>query len=478
MLLSLVNKGIDFAFAMLRLRILEPVGEGRYTFAIIFIGYFEILILFGLGTLITREVSKDKSRANRFLSNTVALRATLWLLSLPAMALVLFIYYRVSHLTLDVLYTIGLFALALFFSSISDALSAVFYANERMEYPAGISAITNVLKVSFGALVLLMGWGFVGLAGVSVLVNMVTAGILFVILRRQFFQPHLETDRGFQRDMLKKSYPLMINHLLATLFFRVDMLLLKPMAGDASVGYYSAAYKYIDGLNIIPSYFTLAIFPIMSRVAESARDSLMRAYILSLRLLLIISLPIAAGTPFIAHELILLLGGGQFVPYSVLALQLLIWFLPISYVNGVTQYVLIAIDQQRFLTRAFLIGLSFNLVANLIFIPQYGYRAAAVITVLSELVLLAPFYYCVRKNLGPVPWLRIIWQPALAAGAMAGGLWLTRSASLLIRLPLAAVVYLAVLLLAGAFRSEEMHLLLQALPAGRLKRALERLPGF
>jgi len=477
MLLSLVNKGIDFAFAMLRLRILEPDGEGKYVFAIIFIGYFEILTFFGLGTLLTREVSKEKDKANWYLSNTVILRVVLWALSLPLMALVAYIYYRLGHLAADTALAIALFALALFFSNISDALSAVFYAYERMEIPAGLSTVTNVLKVSLGAAILFAGGGFVGLAGVSVVGNILTASILFVLVRKQFFHPRLESDSGFQREMLKTSYPLMINHLLATVFFRIDMLLLKPMRGDQAVGYYSAAYKYVDGLNIIPAYFTRAIFPMMSRFAASARDSLMKAYVLSLRLLLIISLPIAAGTPFIANELILLLGGQKFLPQSAVALRLLIWFLPFSYVNSVTQYVLIAIDQQRFLTKAFMIGVSFNLIANVIFIPQYGFQAAAVITVLSEIALLIPFYYCVRNNLGPVPWGHIVWRPATAAAAMAGVLWMTGSYSLLVRLPLAIIVYSGILILIGGFQGEDIQLLQRALPDGRLKRMLNRLPG-
>lgn len=478
MAFSLLNKAIDFAFAMLRLRILEPVGEGRYTFAIVFIGYFEILNLFGLGTLLTREVSKDKSRANRFLSNTVVLRALMWVLSLPLMILVAYIYYRLGSLTADTAMAIALFAIALFFSNISEALSAVFYAHERMEIPAGVSAVTNVLKVSLGALVLFVGWSFVGLAGVSIVVNLFTASILFLLVRREFFRPKLEVDADFQREMLKTSYPLMINHLLATVFFRIDMLLLKPMKGDQVVGYYSAAYKYIDGLNIIPAYFTLAIFPVMSRYAESARDSLRRAYIASLKFLLMISLPIALGTPFIARELILLLGGGSFLPHSMIALQLLIFFLPFSYVNSVTQYVLIALDQQRFLTKAFFIGVSFNFIANLIFIPQYGYQAAAVITVLSEMVLFIPFYYCVRKNIGPLPWGHIVWKPALSAGVMALMLWATRAGSLAWRLPLAVLLYIALLIAMGGFRDEDMQVIVRALPWDRLKNAIRRRIGL
>ncbi|NIV30321.1 MAG: flippase, partial [Anaerolineae bacterium] len=69
---------------------------------------------------------------------------------------------------------------------------------------------------------------------------------------------------------------------------------------------------------------------------------------------------------------------------SMIALQIIIWFLPFSFVNSVTQYVLIAIDQQRFLTRAFLIGVVFNVTANLIVIPTFSYKGAAIVTILSE----------------------------------------------------------------------------------------------
>ena len=85
--LQLLNKVIDFAFAMLMLRILAPEMAGRYQFAVTFIGYFDILVRFGLGTLLTREVSKDREQANRLLGTTTVLRGLLWAGSLPLMAL-------------------------------------------------------------------------------------------------------------------------------------------------------------------------------------------------------------------------------------------------------------------------------------------------------------------------------------------------------------------------------------------------------
>ncbi len=60
MFLSLLNRGIDFAFAMLRLRILGPFGEGSYAFVISIYGFFEVVVRFGLGTLLTRDVAQEK----------------------------------------------------------------------------------------------------------------------------------------------------------------------------------------------------------------------------------------------------------------------------------------------------------------------------------------------------------------------------------------------------------------------------------
>jgi len=273
---------------------------------------------------------------------------------------------------------------------------------------------------------------------------------------------------------MRTSFPLMINLLLATVFFRIDILLLKPMKGDAVVGYYGAAYKYIDGLNIIPAYFTQAIFPLMSRYADSSRDSLMRAYRLALRLLLMIALPIAFGTPFIAEGLIMVLGGAEYLPDSKIALQLIIWFLPFSFVNSVTQYVLIAINQQRFLTKAFVIGVSFNLIANLIVIPRFSYMGAAVVTVLSEFALLIPFYYAVRKHVGPLPWLGLFWRPLLASSIMAAVMWLLRGIPWPLLTVVGAAVYLIALILVGGFRQPDMDLLYGLVPLSRLR---ARLPG-
>jgi len=81
----------------------------------------------------------------------------------------------------------------------------------------------------------------------------------------------------------------------------------------------------------------------------------------------------------------------------------------------------VALDQQRYLTRAFIIGFTFNLIANLIFMPRYSYQASAIIHTFSELALFIPFAIGLHRHLGRLNWWSIVGKPFLAAAAMGGG---------------------------------------------------------
>jgi O-antigen/teichoic acid export membrane protein len=498
--LNLANKAIDFAFAMLYVRILGPEGTGKYYFVVALYGFFEIISRYGLGTLLTRDVAADKNLSSRYLTNVLALRTLLWLITMPVLALVTWFYanigtrgvFDVESIGKQEVQAIAILGVAMLFANWADALSSSFHAFEKMEYPAALSSASAILKVTLGATVLLLGWSFVGLAAVALLVNIIQVIWLYGLLRVTLFKPQWHWDWPLQRWMFTNSGPLMINHLLATIFWRIDVWILRPLSGAAAVGLYSVGLKYLDGLNIIPSVFTMAIFPLMSRYATRDDDNLLRSYVISIRLLVIVSLPIAMSVTFLAEPLVWLVGGAQYinVPETVtlfgreitflggsdLALQVIIWSIPIGFVNSVTQFVLIAVNQQHFLTRAFIIGVVFNTVGNLLLIPYFGYIGAAVVTILSEFSLLFPFYYSVKRNVGTVPWLRVFTPPAVSVAVMGLVIFLLSRYGLNVWLAVALswIVYAGALVITRAFRGEEMAMLRQQLPLGPLRRLMVR----
>jgi O-antigen/teichoic acid export membrane protein len=195
-------------------------------------------------------------------------------------------------------------------------------------------------------------------------------------------------------------------------------------------------------------------------------------------LLVLIALPTAVLTTGIAPLLVKVLGGSEYLPHGAYALQILIWSIPIGWINSITNYVLIALGQQHKLTRAFVLGVGFNLAANIYFLPRYSYPAAAVITTFSELTLLIAFNHYLKKSLAPIPWLKILWRPFIAAMAMAGVTWAGWQVHWSLGILAGVAVYIGLISLLGALNKDEQTVLLQLLPAsftnGRFRRLLVR----
>ena len=68
---------INFALALVVLRVLGPANNGNYAFAVTVWFFLSAITDFGLGILTTREVSRDRSRSNVFLTNSIVLRLAL-----------------------------------------------------------------------------------------------------------------------------------------------------------------------------------------------------------------------------------------------------------------------------------------------------------------------------------------------------------------------------------------------------------------
>lgn len=436
--LNLFNRMVDFAFAALMLRILGPDNAGQYYYAGSVFMWFDIITNFGLNTYLTREVSRYREQARRYLVNTSLLRLGLAVLAAPL--LVGFIAARqtlVAALTApaapSALLALALLYVGLIPNSIATGFSALFYAYEKAEYPAAVTTVSTLLKVGLGTVVLLAGFGIVGLAASAIAINVITLAILGMLAWRQIpalrmAGPSRATlraalraapERALRREMLSESWPLMVNHLLATLFFKIDVPLMEAILGNETLGLYSTGYKYLDALNVIPAMFTMALFPVISRKAMEDRAGFVRFFRLGVKILTLLVLPAAIIATLAARELVLLLGGPEYLPGGAVALQLMAWSMVIGWINSLTQYVLIALNQQRYLMRAYMLALGFNLLANLLLMPRYGYQASALLHTAAELMLFIPFILRLHREIGRLNWWGMLGKPVLAVACAA-----------------------------------------------------------
>ncbi len=467
-ILNLFNRGIDFAFAIVMLRLLDQSSVGVYNFAVVVFVWFDIFTNFGLDAFLIREVSRLKAQSGYYFLNASLLRLLLAVLGLPLLLLFLAFWQSSAAEPLPAagMITLVLLYLGLFPATLSKGMTALFYAHEQAEKPAAIATITSINKAVFGVIALLLGWGIVGLAAISIANNVLTLLLLLVSGRKLIGTlQHKRPDRKLLRGMLGASWPLMLNHFLSMIFFQFDIIILQALKGAVVVAQYSTSYKWLLAVDIIPAFFTQALFPVMSRQARDDPKALQRTYQLSVKLLLALALPIAVGFTFLAEALTLILAGPAYLPDAAIALQIMIWSIPFGWMNSVTQYALIALNLQRYITGAFVGAVTFNIAANLLLIPQFGFQAAALVTIASQGALLLPFGLLMQRGLGQrINWPGLVWRPLLAVAAMIGVTLLLWPLQSLTALVVGSITYGVVLLALRPFSQAEIALLRPMLP--------------
>src|SRR6266545_2647257 len=444
--IRLVVRAIDMAFALVLYRLLAAESVGQYDLAallvVLYLGTFSD---FGLGTLLTREVARRPEQAPRYFGVTLCLRWALSLAALPLALGIIGVYSGLAAfipgataLTRDGAAAILILCLTLFPAAYNNVVTALFNARERMEIPAAVELITQVISV----------FARVG-----------------VLQLRLLFPPRLAWDGEFARALLRPAFPLFLNSLLANAAFSFDSFILRAFTNDEVVAQYRMPYRVINVALILPPLLINAIFPIISRHAENDREALNRAYRRTLQVLLLAAFPIAVVTTMLASDMVILFvgrrGAAQYLGVSDWALAILIWFLPLSYVNGLTQYIMIALDRQAAITRSFAVMAAFNFVANLILIalfPAYGIYIASVLTVLSEVVLYATFLPLLRQEDAEPPLAALSWRPAVAALLMGAAMWAIYPLGPLAAAAVAPLAYGAALWALGAFGAEERAL--------------------
>jgi O-antigen/teichoic acid export membrane protein len=450
---------VDAAFALIYLRLLGRADVGAYAFLVVFTTYLDTLIDFGLNALVARDVSRTPALARTVERSVTVIRLGLWLVGLPLVTLVYGPLRDTANLSQEAATAGWIFYVALLPTVVSKTASGLLWAAERLDLTAAVSILATLLKTAAGAIVLFAGYGLIGLAAASLVTNLVTAATLWWLAQARALPPPTErpSDLRGPAHWLRESWPLFVNQLLQGLFFKVDALLLPGLAGDVAAGTYAAAYKVSEGAGIISSSFTLALFPRLSRETD-----LSYAYRLALRILLQIAFPLAAGVALLSQPIVALVGGKEYLPDSAVALSILICYLPFSYCNGLTQYVLIAAGKQRLLTAAFAAALVFNVVANIVMIPRFSYIGAAIVTVVSEIVLLVPFRRAAASVTHGVSLLTESRTPILATLLMSPVVWWLRDAiHPLVAIPVGAAIYVLALWSLGGIDAQQRRLLHQ-----------------
>ncbi len=462
---QLVIRGSDLAVAIVLLRLLGPEGNGRYSIAVVVWLYVKTITDFGLSLLATADIARTPTVAGQIVGETTLLRLLVLAFSAAPVGLYVGSGIVTGSLAIESVVAIALLYLSIIPSSYAEAVNSALNGFERMEVGAWLNVAVSLVRMPLA--VILARW--LGVEGVAA-AALITAALSAELYRRSatragIGQTTWTLGRDRARALASRSWPLLINALLVNLFFRVDVFIVQALKGDEALGLYDASYKLINLVTIVPAYVTLAIFPAMAQRSNDL-EALDRALRTASYFLVWIAWGIVATATAVADSAIRILAGSAYLPEAAILLKILIWFAPLSFLNGVIQYALVATEQQRRIVPAFLAAVTFNLALNIAFVPAYGARAAAGATVATECVILIAFAVATRSaplRVVTCTTLQRLWRPT-TAGIVAAvvGIVAVEQQNDLEAVIMSISTFLALTILLRVFGAQERALLRRA----------------
>lgn len=386
-----------FLWTIIIARYLGVSDYGIVSFAISFTSLVGIVMDLGMSTYITREIAKNRNSVNKYFNNIFIFKLILAIILFFISGLIL---YLLGYPQWTILITL-LFTIELIFMSMTVFLNGVFQAFEEVKYQA-IGSILNSSLLLIGILITLgFDLGVVSIALSYTLSYFIYFSYILLKYIQTFSFPKFEIDVKFIKRVLIESIPFGLTNFFYTIYFSIDIVMLSYISGDYATGLYKSAYNIITVFTTFFVVYQAVIFPVMSKFFKESQNLIKISYELSIKYLLLIIIPISAIIFFYARPIVDLIYSNQYSLAST-PVQILIWTVLFLFINGAASVLLNAINQEKTVTKIYIIAALFNVCLNLILIPVYSYDGAAIATVISEiLITILTLYFISKTNYKP-----------------------------------------------------------------------------
>jgi len=261
---------------------------------------------------------------------------------------------------------------------------------------AALNVFNAVLGTGAGLAALLAGGGPQALYAVLLATAIATNVAAIMLVRGRGIRP-AGLSVAAARHALRRSLPAGIAILLSMVYFRIDLVLLERISGDAEVGAYAAAYRLLEGFLFIPAFFMAALYPALSGASRHKPDDLKRMLSVGLRWMFLLSSLLVLTLVVAAPWALRILYGDPFAEAATV-LRVLSVALLFIFPNYVLTHLLVAIGRQR--RNALIAGVCVvvNVALNLPAIRRFGALGAAATTVVTEAVLFALAVHAVSRQ--------------------------------------------------------------------------------
>lgn len=392
---------------------------GSYNKIYSYLGIFAFLADLGLYTIAIREISEGKTDPKKVIWNILSLRTVLWVgIIVIAVLLAMILPWYGDTLTLIAIAIVGIFTLI---SLINSSLLALMQSQMKMEFSLFSVIFGKIITLWLIAFWLMIWFHFPEQASVAFIFVFI-AGLIWVlsntilnyVYTRTLFPITYQWDKEYIVYLLKISLPYGIALFLSVVYFKVDIILISilesPQQSDISIALYGLPMKIIEVLMVLWGFYLNSILPTLTQKFETKTyKDIVKLFWVSLKILASFGILVCLLGNLFAVETIRTISTPEYIhptgsPYnSVEAFRIGLWVLLFHFLALANTYILIASKKQSILLKVHLVVAIVNIIGNIILIPKYSFIGAAIVTLLSQILLMSITWYIVSWDVH-IPW--------------------------------------------------------------------------
>jgi O-antigen/teichoic acid export membrane protein len=425
-------------------RVLGAAGYGVFSYAVTLAGFFTLFADPGISSILVREGAKATPEERQSLfSTTLIMKIVLMMASVAIIVLVAPFFSTLPGAKA----LLPFVSLIIVFDGMRGFFSALFDAEEKMQWDAAAFLTTNLGVAVFGFIFLAVSATPLSFS-IAYVAGTASGALLATWLLRKRFRAIL-SGVSLQRmtAILKTAWPFAIAGALGILLTNTDILIISWMRTAAEVGIYAAAIRIIQVLYIIPSIIQSSTLPVLARLAK--RDPLKFRFVFEriVAFIFLAAIPLSLGGAILGGGIMRLVFGAGYVAGS-LAFSILMLTLSFDYAGGIIASGIFAHDHQKHLIVSAAIGGAGNVLFDLLFIPHWGIAGSAVATLIAQILSNGYLWYAMRR-INPFHVLPRIRRPIIAGVLMGGATLLLAVAgtNLILNIVISSILYFATLYL-------------------------------
>jgi O-antigen/teichoic acid export membrane protein len=379
-------------------RYLGPDRFGLLSYAQSFVGLFSPIATLGLDGIIVRELVKYPEKENELLG-------TSFILKLCGAGMLFIILYIAIHFTSNNSYTnllVFIIASAYIFQSF-NIIDLYFQAKVMSKYAVFANSFSLLLSSFVKIILIIKKAPLIAFASVVVFDSFIVAlGYIYWFwkIKKEWFIKTIKFRFEIAKQLLKDSWPLILSGMAIAVYMRIDQVMIKEMLNANAVGQYAVAVRLSEVWYFIPMTITSSLFPAIinaKKISEKLYyERLQKLY----NLMVWIAIPIAFFMTFFSNWIINLLYGSQYNRAGDV-LKIYIWAGVFVFLGVASSKWFINENLQKYSFYRTLTGVIINAILNMILIPKYSIKGAAIATLISQTVasyLFNAFNYKLRRN--------------------------------------------------------------------------------